>query len=48
MKKFITWFLFWLVFVLLGALAVVQYPKQKQWEQDRLERYICALNNDCD
>lgn len=49
MKKFILQLLCGLVVLaILGFATIVQYPKEKQWEHDRLESYLCTLENDCD
>lgn len=49
MKKFILQLLCGLiVLAILGFASIVQYPKESKWEQDRLESYLCSINNDCD
>ena len=48
MKNVILSVLFLLMFASVACLAWMQYPKQAQYEQERLESQICKIFNNCD
>ena len=48
MKNAILSILVLLMFGCVACLAWIQYPKQAQYEQERLESQVCKIFNNCD
>lgn len=48
MKNVILSILILLMFACVACLAWIQYPKESQYEQERLESQICKILENCD